>query len=331
MRTVYLIGNGFDVNLDLPTKYSDFYNYYLGLDRSADSENVSKLKDHLKQCLSDEGKFWSDLEEAMGMYASELVSYTQLEEVYDDLNEEMKKYIHSIENSALPNVDADLFKKNISSPQIFLAPAEQIAINTVYSNFGRYTHLISIVNFNYTSTIEKILNFQGQPLELGPATYHSSYKTQLRSIFHIHGRVDNPILGINDASQIHNEKLRTNLDVIEYLVKPNINSALGHLIDKEAKEAIKSANLICIYGLSLGKTDSQWWKLVGESLLNGVTVILYVYDDKASNLAPRKIGRYQRYWKSKLCDAAKIPNDHRDFVMPRIIVAPNTSIFNVKK
>ena len=81
MRTVYLIGNGFDINLGLPTKYTDFYRYYLGLDRSNDSKNVSKLKEHLSQCLSSKEKYWSDLEEAMGRYTTELNSFEELEEV----------------------------------------------------------------------------------------------------------------------------------------------------------------------------------------------------------------------------------------------------------
>lgn len=332
MKTVYLIGNGFDVNLGLQTKYSDFYKYYLGLDGAKDCDNISKLKEHLKNSLSSNSMFWSDLEEALGMYTTELRTYEDLEEAYDNINEEMRKYIHSIECSPLPDgIDSELLKKNISAPQMFLTPAEQNIINSIYNNINYDVHHISIVNFNYTTTIEKILDFKGKPLELGLATYHNNYKTQLENVFHIHGLTDNPLIGINDISQIGNEEFRTNLDVIEYLVKPKINSMLGHLIDRRAKDAIKEAKLICIYGLSLGKTDNLWWKLVGERLLNGVTAILYVYDENASNLVPRKLGRYQRCWKNKLCDMAKIQNDQRDSVMSRIIVAPNTSIFNIKQ
>lgn len=332
MRTVYLIGNGFDVNLGLPTKYPDFYDYYLGLDRSNDSESISKLKDHLKRCLSDKGKYWSDLEEAMGMYTTELGSYEELEIVYDNINVEMQKYLCSVESSPLPKgIDSELLKKNISAPQMFLTPAERNTINSIYNNISTDTHRINIVNFNYTTTIEKILAYPGKSLELGVATYHKNYKTQLENVFHIHGLTDSPLLGINDSTQISSEELRTNIDVIEYLVKPRINSTLGHLIDRRAKDAIKEANLICIYGLSLGKTDSLWWKLIGERLLNGITVILYVYDENAANLAPRKMGRYQRCWKNKLCDMANIKDGQRESIMSRIIIALNTPIFNIKK
>lgn len=332
MNTVYLIGNGFDVNLGLATKYSDFYNYYLGLERSCDSEKVSKLKEHMKKNLSLDSKYWSDLEEAMGIYTTELNSYSDLEEVYDNLNDEMQKYIESVEKRNLPSgINAELLKQNLSKPQAFLTLAEQEIINGIYNSMNKETHRISIVDFNYTTTIEKILKFTGETMDLAQATYHSGYLTKLENVYHIHGKSEQPILGVNDASQIINEKLRTNVDVQEYLIKPQINSTLGNLIDRKAKQAIKNASLICIYGLSLGSSDSIWWNLVGERLLNGKTVILYVYDNNARNLTPRKLGRYKRGWKIKLCDAARIQNVHRDTAMSRIIIAPNTAIFDIKK
>ena len=33
MKVVYLIGNGFDLNLGLKTSYSDFYTYYTAVQR----------------------------------------------------------------------------------------------------------------------------------------------------------------------------------------------------------------------------------------------------------------------------------------------------------
>ena len=61
MNIVYLIGNGFDINIGLKTRYKDFYDYYLALDSSGDNEHVKKLKEHLKETLSTDDKYWSDL------------------------------------------------------------------------------------------------------------------------------------------------------------------------------------------------------------------------------------------------------------------------------
>ena len=42
MNITYLIGNGFDLNLGLRTRYTDFYDYYLN-NTESDTENISKL------------------------------------------------------------------------------------------------------------------------------------------------------------------------------------------------------------------------------------------------------------------------------------------------
>lgn len=331
MRTVYLIGNGFDVNLGLPTKYIDFYNHYLGIDRLHDSDNVSKLKEHLKQCLSSDGKYWSDLEEAMGKYTVEFDSYSELEETYDDINDEMQRYIGAIDKRELPTgIDSELLKRNLSNPQSFLTPAEQETINSLYLHVSRDAHFISIVNFNYTTTIEKLLKFSGKAIDLVPAAYDRDYMTKLTNIYHIHGNSKQPLLGINDASQIFNENLRSDVDVQDYLIKPKMNSALGSLIDCRTKQSIINARLICVYGLSLGSTDAIWWELIGEQIRQGAIAILYVFDNNAHGLTPRKMGRYKRFWKSKICDVAKIQNAQRESIMNRIIIAPNTPIFNIK-
>lgn len=332
MRTVYLIGNGFDVNLGLPTQYINFYKHYLGLDRTSDTANISKLKDHLQKSLSSSDKYWSDLEEAMGNYTSFLSAYDEVEEVFDNINDQMQLYVESIEKSELPKgINPELLKTNLSKPENFLAPAEQEIIKAVYNKVTNDTYHISIVNFNYTTTIEKILGFSSVPIDLGKASYNSSYLAILENIYHIHGGVENPILSINDISQIANVTLREDIDVQEYLIKPKINSTLGHLIDRSAKESIKNAHLICIYGLSLGNTDSLWWKIVGNRLLNGSTVILFVFDKDNSNIVPRKIGKYKRTWKNKFCEVAKIPENQRESVLNSIIIAPNTPIFDIRK
>ncbi len=85
----FLIGNGFDVNLGLKTRYAEFYKYYL--DIPTDNKNIRALKEHLRENKSD---FWSDLEIALGKYTTRFSSFEQIEEVYDDINDEMKKYIY---------------------------------------------------------------------------------------------------------------------------------------------------------------------------------------------------------------------------------------------
>ena len=324
MQTVFLIGNGFDVNLGLKTRYAEFYEYYLNI--PTENKNIRNLKEHLRENKSD---FWSDLEIALGKYTAELSSFEQMEEVYDDINNEMQRYISSIENMSLPkDIDIELFKNNISSPESFLSPAEVSRIKMVYENLVRTNHFIDIINFNYTSTIDKILGYDSQFLTIAPSIYNSSLKTIVRSVIHIHGAINDPILGVDNVSQISNEELIKSGDIIGYLVKPLINTTLGSLVDAKAKSSIKNANLICIYGMSLGETDAMWWKLVGERLLAGVKVIIFVKDNKA-NISARKMANYYKNWRNKFLDVAGIGESKRIDLEKRLIIAPNTKIFDI--
>lgn len=325
MQTVFLIGNGFDVNLGLKTRYAEFYDYYLNV--HADSENIKNLKLHLTENKSE---FWSDLEVALGKYTAEFSSFEQMEEVYDDINNEMQKYISNIENMPLPkDIDVDLFKSNISSPESFLSPADRNLIKSMYNNFLRTNHFIDIVNFNYTSSIDKILEYDNQNLTIASAIYNNSFKTIVSSAIHIHGTINDPILGVDNASQIFNEELIKSGDVIGYLVKPLINTTLGSLVDAKAKKTIINADLICIYGMSLGETDATWWKLVGDKLQKGTIVILYVYDAVANNLVARKKAQFNKKWRNKFFNAAGIGETKRIDLEKRLIIAPNTKIFDI--
>lgn len=326
MQTVFLIGNGFDVNLGLKTRYAEFYEYYLNI--PTENKNIRNLKEHLRENKSD---FWSDLEIALGKYTAELSSFEQMEEVYDDINNEMQRYISSIENMSLPkDIDIELFKNNISSPESFLSPAEVSRIKMVYENLVRTNHFIDIINFNYTSTIDKILGYDSQFLTIAPSIYNSSLKTIVRSVIHIHGAINDPILGVDNVSQISNEELIKSGDIIGYLVKPLINTTLGSLVDAKAKKTILDANLICIYGMSLGETDATWWKLVGERLQKGTIVVLYVYDKDANNLAARKKAQFNKKWRNKFFDVAGIGESKRIDLEKKLIIAPNTKIFDIR-
>ena len=61
MNVLFLIGNGFDINLGMPTDYQSFYDFYLK--QKSDSEAISKMKKYLAQ---ERYESWSDLEWGLG-------------------------------------------------------------------------------------------------------------------------------------------------------------------------------------------------------------------------------------------------------------------------
>ena len=54
MNIVHIIGNGFDLNLDLKTSYKDFYDYYIKI--NSKNEIIELLKREIKS----NSENWSD-------------------------------------------------------------------------------------------------------------------------------------------------------------------------------------------------------------------------------------------------------------------------------
>ena len=87
MNIVYLIGNGFDRNLNLSTDYKSFYNYYLA--QPSNSRGV----EYLKQTIESNYENWSDLEEALGKYFKNISNENVAKDIHKDLLDNLQKYI----------------------------------------------------------------------------------------------------------------------------------------------------------------------------------------------------------------------------------------------
>lgn len=70
---VFLIGNGFDLNCGLKSKYKDAYQYYCNK-----TQNNSELIERFKNDLKANYENWSDFEEGMAYYASKLSDENEL-------------------------------------------------------------------------------------------------------------------------------------------------------------------------------------------------------------------------------------------------------------
>lgn len=82
MNIVYLIGNGFDRNLDINTDYPSFYNYYIT--QNSSSSAITALKNEIHS----DYKNWADLEEALGKYLKNV----DAKAIHKDLLEHLQEF-----------------------------------------------------------------------------------------------------------------------------------------------------------------------------------------------------------------------------------------------
>jgi len=265
METLFMIGNGFDVNCGMKTKYRDAYPEYISI-----KENDETLK-HFKEEIEENIENWGDFEISMAKYAEQLndenafiecvsdfVSFLggylsrQQESFYKrimelncltDICEEMKKSIKTFYEGISENINREMERRNANS-------------------LGN----IEVISFNYTSVFDKFF-YQ---------LYGESFFGYLR-VNHIHGGNDVPVLGMDNEKQITlNSKPSKNFK--RSFIKPFFNSEYDIDRVKDAENKIKEANTICVYGMSLGDSDLTWRNMLLEWLKSGSSNHLFIYD-----------------------------------------------------
>lgn len=317
MNILYIIGNGFDINLGLKTGYQDFYDYYITQESSSDA--VKRLKEYLKK---ERYKIWADMEMGMGQYTAQVSSVDEFEEVCHDLSLSLRKYLNDVQASytAQPSDTSKLYGYLVS-PQSGLIDGNARVVNSYISDGT--TRIINVISFNYTNTFERLSAFKGKVISL-------EGKSALRSVRHIHLSLKDTdvILGVNDESQIANKEFVTP-EVFDLLVKPHINEQLGTLVDNECRSLIREANLICLFGVSIGDTDKCWWQEIGKNMQRtNKRLIFYAYDTDSPQFNNQLIGKRRENLKM-LLQKCEIPMDDKE-VLSRVFVGYRTDFFRIR-
>lgn len=330
MNIVFLIGNGFDLNLGLKTRYRNFYDYYVALP----SKNTTIEK--FKEVLSDNLDNWADLELELGKYANNFGKEIQndLVVLLYDIQDALANYLDKQDaDFTITEEDRKKAINDLLEFEKYLNEREREEFYSYKKPFQSNTFQVEIVTFNYTKTFEKIYGWNGRALDLGIRKVgSSSYGNRMDMFEHIHGTTEsNMILGVNDVSQIENEELRNSILIRRALIKTEMNVNAGTMRDDRCVKAIERADVICIYGMSLGDTDRFWWDKVGLRVAKS-NARLFVFS-KVEDLPLRRA-----YIASNKKDEVKnLFVSHLDFDEPskekikkQTFVCLNSNMFKVK-
>ena len=325
MNITFFVGNGFDINLGLKTRYTDFYPYYLSKGHN----------DLLSNAISKDFGNWADLELELGKCLAQL-GVASLPEFLDSkttLEKDLVEYL-------------DLESKRISFINQNIMTEFQGKVVDFYKEFSEQDKMdyqawcraaqdsinYQFVTFNYTTILDQII---AQAKKLVPFSTHKApanytHHDRLSKLIHIHGTLENDtILGINDPSQIGNPDLREQNEITDYLVKSSINELLGNQRTRQVQELINDSVYVCVYGMSLGDTDSLWWEYIFQWLISKPShrLVLYIFDEISVPSGPEKL-RKIRYWQNIFFKKVHAPGPVTLEVRKRIIVLIKSQIFN---
>ncbi len=246
-------------------------------------------------------------------------SWEEMEIICHDFSVHLRRYLNQIEKSfSAVAENKQKMNKYLIYPQLGLTAGNQRAISLFLDNDN--IRNINVINFNYTHTFEKLCGYQGDALFIQDKCY-------LRTIRHIHMSLDSEdvVLGVNDESQIAHKEIICP-ELLDILVKPHINSQLGTLIDNECVDMVNHADLICLFGVSLGLSDNYWWERIGKKMKDSnCRLIYYAYDSDHPQFFNKLIGK-RRYYMNLISDRCRM-NMENESVRSRVFIGYKTDFF----
>ena len=319
MDVVFLLGNGFDINIGMKTRYCDFYDYYF---KQISLNNIIKtFKNNIKENIED----WADLELKLGEYLENLQENEAIL-IYNDLIKNLQKYIQSEEEKYSYDVDSNLIRKDLISPENYLRYVDSQFIKNNWKKDNENWR-VRIISFNYTKSLEKLIAFNNKRILIETI---NNYQRYIDTVEHIHGFTnDRMVLGVNDSKQIKNQNLRDCKKIIRRFIKPECNKTYSLNHSEKCTSWINVAQIICLYGLSLGETDKIWWNRVAKRLVNSSAIlIIFKFDKYFQEIAGPDYEDKADEIRDLFLSKTQLTDSEKQNIYSKIYVSFNRDIFN---
>lgn len=341
MNVLYLIGNGFDLRLGLPTRYADFLEYYkrqtpqLGSGRSQQEEAIQKYKERLfsemaerEECGEEQ---WKDLEIALGEFTTAFGDDADgFCDFYEDMNRSLEAYLSQYNSFEPTSEELEKTRESFIYPYRYFKAKEQNKLRA--QPFDKTCYSVNIISFNYTSSIESFCReafLRSREYSYSEEKHGGGYRVRYQGVQYIHGKLGDGgiLLGVDHGEQIANDQFRQCDDVADLLLKPQANEGRGTLVDEECLSLIAGADVICLFGLSLGPTDQMWWTAIKKRFLdNPEVILLYFHYDPSADSTLNFDRRKERRARQHLIDALGLEGNQKEYD-DRIFVAINSDMF----
>ena len=320
MSTLFLIGNGFDINCGMKTSYRDVYKGYL--QEEATTYNLKKFKN----TISGDLKNWGDFEIAMANYSEELQNEEEFLECVRDFAEYMEKHL-ILENEKFRNrmhnkeMYQNIIEEADESFSFFYSGISHNVDTMMANRNASHIGTMEVISFNYTDAFDDIF-----------LKYLEACGYGEKDIIHIHGVLeDGPVLGVDN-----NEQIKAKFDLSRKgkrgFIKPFFNESFDQHRVEEAKKKIRYADTICVYGMSLGESDLSWRneiiKWLRENKHNQLFIYQYMLADVKYKTVAEKMD-IEETGKEKLFSEWGL--DNSDPIFEQIHIPCGKNIFNFEK
>lgn len=345
LNALWIIGNGFDLNVGLHTGYRHFLDgvYLKDGEHSAQRDRLIELVGEDPRLK--EGKYWSDLEGLLAFATSKCPEQITDRE-FTDIFEKMQK----------------LFVEKVAAEQARLvSPLPEEAVTEFWNSATQFPTRMRLrdrralpcnadareniawgfISLNYTAVFDTFLRaaVKTKGAETKRNVGGNLYTDKVSgAVLHPHGVV----VGDSDGNEIifgaspeqFGSEGSAELDLLkEMWVKPNKNREIyGNENTELISERIAKARVFLLYGVSLGDSDRYIWEMIGKRMAEaGVWAVVFNYGLPPSGSQDSMLYYdKRREAQDKFLDVAGIDDENRESVRERIVVASSDQYFVFK-
>ncbi len=325
MDVTFFIGNGFDINLGLATKYSDFVKEYKN--KKSETETIERFKEYIVE----NEDLWSNAEIALGKYTSEFEEgkADKFAECQIDFCKKLSEYLKSQTEQLNFKVAEENIKNSVGKFNRLIKDfpnEERRVLQGIYNKRVNQNVSFNFLNFNYTYTLDRYLDaVKAFTDTIGYHVYNGKkIKHMIGSIIHVHGTVDKEmVFGVNDETQISKNEIFDCNDGDLYkniLIKRNANKSYLQNTDGNAEILLNKSDLIYIYGMSIGETDKLWWERICKWLRGSDErhLIIHKYDAPEKDVIPLEYQLFERRSRIDITQYCKYAPDIKSSIEQRI-------------
>lgn len=331
MELTFILGNGFDKAIGLNTGYGDFYAWYSK--QTSENSDVSLLKDTIR---GNETTTWADFEIGLGRFTEKFTDAKRFIDCFTYARSSLIQYLNNEYSNAIRTK-----KDFLQSATYVLVKLSQRADSDLTDNDKKKFSILksepmtfNCISFNYTPVLRD--GWEEMERNAGAISSRDGWygNYSLGEMLNVHGLLDdNPILGVDNPSQIANESFRNNEEILQMMVKGEIDKKLGKRWREQALSIIRRSQKIYVYGSSLGDTDEFWWKALAQWFEADITHQLALYSHPKATKeemvleSERVINNISKHLKNKKLQAnIVIDNIKKNMTVGFVYAAGNITI-----
>lgn len=348
---VFLVGNGFDINVlsalnqSPNTSYSHFYNFIKYAHPECDNiliKEMEKRKESEYENWSDFEKIISELSRKNDLYADLMASLQEFQDYFSEFLNDIvtPSFLRYLDTFAKQEIFKSILRNELlekkynffdSSMRFFLVDLDRDISNCKFRGFRHNETLhMDFFNFNYTSLLDNLLylgkdNFQPKKYKNSPNNFNFHVNPKLIPEVH----TDNPDKFCKLEYNIHHphgiQSIPRSIlfgngeNTTDYFAKP-----YWARYDEKFKPIIDNAELYVIYGMSISETDKWWWdKIIGNIIERDVQLIIYNF--LADDMAKCSEDIKDKFLKAAECEWRYRDKNRKDKILNNIFIVNHSN------